>query len=205
SSGLWMQGPAEQMALIAARLAAATAVPRTEQDPRTMPQRRYDTILDAISAKTSVFVDLVGYANPDGTISLPALPGIGDLDPDQLGRLVTGGTLRFHNPQVKPPATDAYAWTAAQRRYVCARDRVCRFPGCQVPAERCELDHVIPFQPDGSRGATDVDNGLCVCKRHHRVKHQPGWKIQLFDDNTVVWTSPTGHTTTDQPWTADRT
>ncbi|HVU73884.1 MAG TPA: DUF222 domain-containing protein, partial [Mycobacteriales bacterium] len=32
SSGLWMQGPAEQMALIAARLAAATAVPRTEQD-----------------------------------------------------------------------------------------------------------------------------------------------------------------------------
>jgi hypothetical protein len=189
------------MALIAARLTPANRRPDDPEDTRTLHQRRFDALLEAVTTNLSVFVDLVGYLNPDGTVSLPSLPGIGDLEPEQLTRLVAGGTLRFHNPANPPPPTAEYAWTEAQRRYLCARDRTCRFPGCTIAADRCELDHITPYR-DG--GPTDVHNGLALCKRHHRLKHQPGWKIQRFTDDQVDWTSPTGHTLTDHPWTTER-
>ena len=200
--GVWAEGPVEQMAVLASYLAATAHVPKDPEETRTIGQRRFDALIDLVSAKTSVFVDLVGYVNPDGTISLPGLPGVGELSAEELSRVVAGGSVRFHNPDRKPPATDAYAWTEAQRRYCSARDRTCRFPGCGVAAQRCELDHIRPFS---AGGATDVDNGICLCKRHHRVKHQPDWKIRRFDDNTVRWTGPTGHITTAQPWTSLRT
>ncbi|HVU74113.1 MAG TPA: HNH endonuclease signature motif containing protein [Mycobacteriales bacterium] len=196
-SGLWMEGPLEQMAVIAARMTAGTVAPRGPQDTRTLPQRKFERLFEAVAAKTSVFIDLVGYVNPDGTISLPALPGIDDLSPAELATVVTGGSVRFHNPAVKPPATDAYQWTTEQRRYVCARDRTCRFPGCTVAAERCELDHITPHSQGGR---TDVDNGVALCKRHHRVKHQPGWKVERSDDGTVIWTGPTDHVLIAEPW-----
>ena len=196
TAGLWAQGPVEKVGVLAALLAAATAV-KAPGEKRTIGNRKFDALFDRLTAKATVFVDLVGYVNLDGTITLPSLPGIGDLDADQLAKLTAGGSLRFHNPEVKPPATDAYEWTAEQRRYLTARDRNCRFPGCRVAAERCELDHIRPFDQGGP---TDVDNGICACKRHHRVKHHPGWKIQRFDDNRVEWTSPTGHIPIDHPW-----
>ena len=202
SMGLWAEGPADQMWALAARLAQASWATIRPGDGRTLAQARFDALFEMVMGNTSVFVDLVGYVNPDGTVSLPSLPGIGELDTEQLAGLVSGGAVRFHNPQIKPPATDAYAWTEAQRRYLCARDRICRFPGCRVAAERCELDHILPFS---SGGATDVDNGLAVCKRHHRVKHQPDWNLRRFADDRVEWTTPTGHVLTDNPWTTNPT
>jgi hypothetical protein len=197
SMGLWAEGPTDKMWTLAARLAQATWTPIRSGDSRTVEQARFDALFDLVVHNTTVRVDLVGYVNPDGTISLPSLPGMDELNPDDLAKLMAGGTVRYHDPDRKPPATEAYAWTEAQRRYLCARDRRCRFPGCRVPAERCELDHVVPFS---AGGATDVDNGLTVCKRHHRVKHQPDWKTRRFTDHRVEWTTPTGHVLTDHPW-----
>jgi hypothetical protein len=60
----------------------------------------------------------------------------------------------------------------ADRRAVEVRDRYCTYPGCRVPAEDCDVDHVIPYA-DG--GPTTQENGRLRCPRHHpgRRRHQP--------------------------------
>jgi len=47
--------------------------------------------------------------------------------------------------------TGGYAPTEAQKARVRGRDGQCRFPGCDVPAHRCQVDHVINFNPDAAK------------------------------------------------------
>ncbi len=71
----------------------------------------------------------------------------------------------------RPPPTTAYRPTAAQRRFVAARDRGCRHPGCSRPAIWTDLDHVTAHDRGG---ATDCANLCTLCRRHHRLKtHAP--------------------------------
>jgi hypothetical protein len=67
--------------------------------------------------------------------------------------------------------------TPAQKNFVRARDKTCQYPGCRVPAKRCDIDHRAAWI-DG--GQTTVNNLNCLCRAHHRFKHlydisyQPG-------------------------------
>ena len=61
-------------------------------------------------------------------------------------------------------------FTGATRTAVQLRDRVCRGPMCEVPFERCEVDHTVPFSEGG---LTEQANGRCLCKHHHR-RARPG-------------------------------
>ncbi|MGB7818743.1 MAG: HNH endonuclease signature motif containing protein [Ornithinibacter sp.] len=76
-----------------------------------------------------------------------------------------------------------------------ARDRRCRFPGCWVAGVFCDLDHVRPWPA----GRTTALNLICLCRRHHRIKQRPGWRVTLADDGTATWTDPTGRTRTTAP------
>jgi hypothetical protein len=58
----------------------------------------------------------------------------------------------------RPPPVHRYRPTPAQRRFIRARDRTCRHPGCRRPAARTDIDHVTAHA-DG--GATDCAN-LCL-------------------------------------------
>jgi len=79
-----------------------------------------------------------------------------------------------------------YAPPAALADHIRARDQYCVFPGCSVPAEKCDLDHRVPFP----RGATTPENLAALCRHHHRLKHQTNWTVQRRADGTHVWTSP---------------
>jgi len=97
----------------------------------------------------------------------------------------------------RPPPVDRYRPTPAQRRFVTARDRTCRHPGCGQPAARADLDHVVPHA-DG--GPTDCDNLCCLCRRHHRLKtHAPGWRFVLTDHGVLRVTTPSGVTRSTRP------
>ena len=81
---------------------------------------------------------------------------------------------------------------------VLSRDRTCTFPGCAVPAFRCDLDHVRRPSPPGpgvTQETTDVgpDELISLCRHHHVVRARTGWRPELSLDGTVRWTSPTGH------------
>src|SRR6185437_1526607 len=75
----------------------------------------------------------------------------------------TGQLLDYGNVIYRPPAELA--------DYVMARDRRCRFPGCNTRATVCDIDHNIP----APRGDTSAKNCCCLCRRHHRLKTFAGW------------------------------
>jgi hypothetical protein len=89
-----------------------------------------------------------------------------------------------------PPPTAGYRPGAQLDRFLRARDRRCRFPGCRAPVpRRGELDHDEPW-PDGPTSAANLAG---YCTPHHRGKHQaPGWRYDLAVDGTLTVTTPTG-------------
>ncbi len=85
-------------------------------------------------------------------------------------------------------AVDRYRPSAELRRYLRAVDVRCRFPGCNLVARKCDIDHV---EDAALGGVTSVENLSHACRRHHMLKHHSRWKLHKDPDGTVVWTSPT--------------
>ena len=80
-----------------------------------------------------------------------------------------------------------------------ARDLTCRWPGCDVPATHCQLDHTIPYA-DG--GPTHAGNMKCYCPTHHLLKTFWGWREKQLPDGTLILTSPAGQTHVSTPGSA---
>ncbi|HWF42988.1 MAG TPA: hypothetical protein VN683_12950, partial [Acidothermaceae bacterium] len=93
---------------------------------------------------------------------------------------VNGYLLDYGSVIYRPPAE--------LQDFVMARDRRCRFPGCNTRATVCDIDHNIP----APRGDTSAKNCCCLCHRHHQLKTFGGWTIQLKPDGSCLWTSPGG-------------
>jgi hypothetical protein len=67
----------------------------------------------------------------------------------------------------------------------------CRFPGCDAPAEHCDIDHTIAYPA----GPTHPSNLKSLCRKHHLLKtFAYGWGDVQLPDGAIVWTSPTGQT-----------
>ena len=100
-------------------------------------------------------------------------------------RLVTdplsGAVLDIGRRRYRPPA--------ALADLVRARDRACTHPGCEVPARRCDLDHIRPW---AAGGTTSLTNLTSLCQAHHRLKHTPGWSLVRLDDGALQWRTPSG-------------
>jgi hypothetical protein len=61
----------------------------------------------------------------------------------------------------------AREWSTAHRRAITGRDGGhCRFVGCHF--SRVDIHHVRPWE---GAGTTDINNGCCQCRRHHRMLH----------------------------------
>lgn len=86
---------------------------------------------------------------------------------------------------------DRYQPTAAMRRLLRGRDKHCRFPGCRMPAIRCELDHTVDA---ALGGATARGNLACLCQRHHSMKQFTPWRVRQLSGGVLEWTSPLGRT-----------
>ncbi len=55
----------------------------------------------------------------------------------------------------------------ATRTAVQVRDRGCTHPSCDLPLDRCQIDHLHPYE---SGGQTTQANGQCLCGFHNRRK-----------------------------------
>ena len=77
----------------------------------------------------------------------------------------------------------------AIRRAVIARDRTCRFPGCDRPHTWCDAHHVTHWA-DG--GHTALSNLVLLCRRHHRLVHRPGGFQVAMVDGRAVFERPGG-------------
>jgi len=64
----------------------------------------------------------------------------------------------------------------ALRRALEVRDRGCRFPGC---GSRFTDAHHVRHWADG--GVTSLQNTILLCRHHHRLVHEEGFRVELND------------------------
>ncbi|AYG03037.1 HNH endonuclease signature motif containing protein [Gryllotalpicola protaetiae] len=75
-------------------------------------------------------------------------------------------------------------FTRRQRRAISLRDGgTCLIPDCSVPAQWCEVHHVISYR-DG--GATDIGNGVNLCWFHHHDIDTGPWQIRMTNGTPEV-------------------
>ena len=81
------------------------------------------------------------------------------------------------------------------REQVVLRDKTCVFPRCTRSARRCDIDHVIPYDPTdpAAGGQTASDNLAPLCRRHHRLKTHGRWRYRMTSLGVFEWTSPHGY------------
>ena len=75
----------------------------------------------------------------------------------------------------------------AIRRALAARDPWCQFPGCT--ARRCDAHHLTHW---AHGGATSLDNLVHLCRWHHRLVHEGGYRITRDGAGDVRVTRPDG-------------
>ena len=88
-------------------------------------------------------------------------------------------------------STPAYAVPDRIREQVILRDRTCVFPWCTRPARGCDIDHVIPHDPDAEAegrpqsGPTQADNLAALCRFHHRLKTHTSWRYRMSPESSI--------------------
>jgi hypothetical protein len=139
--------------------------------------------------------DTSGTGEPeaaDDEADFPDLPATlvrndGVVPPEQATSIAERGTIRglVHPGGAAPEPR--YRPSRSLGDFVRCRDLGCRFPGCDVPAWDCDLDHTIPY---GRGGSTQASNLKSLCRLHHLVKTFWGWADRQACD---------GHRHLDQP------
>ncbi|HET9667271.1 MAG TPA: DUF222 domain-containing protein, partial [Desertimonas sp.] len=77
----------------------------------------------------------------------------------------------------------------AQRRALRAMYRTCCIPDCTVGFEHCRIHHVTFWE---GLGATDLDNLVPICERHHHLVHEGGWTLRMHSGRRIVLLQPDG-------------
>ncbi len=196
-----------------------------DDDPRSMGERRADAVgalaagqdqlacacgsptCAAAGPQTSnvvihVIADQAATENDadkPGSRGTAVLLGHGALPSSLLPWLISRGAKLRPIKTAGPEAEERYQPSAALAEFVRMRDMYCRAPGCDVPADRCDIDHTIPWP----LGPTHPSNLKCLCRKNHMMKTfyggPDGWRDVQLPDGTVIWTAPSGHTYTTHP------
>ena len=220
AAGMALIGGALHAMDAAALQARITAIAATvcDADPRTTAQRRADACGAIGRWETSLACQCPDTQCPNrsvrdgaaqivihllaeqstltGSSTAPGyLPGFG-IQPAETVRTAARSAkltpVRLPGPAPEPgyrasaPLTDFLRW----------RDLTCRWPGCDAPVARCDLDHTQPWPV----GLTHPSGLKHYCRAHHLIKTfytgPLGWTDHQRPDGTIIVTAPTGHTYT---------
>jgi hypothetical protein len=66
-------------------------------------------------------------------------------------------------------------FTERQRIGIAVRDGGCLADGCDRPPSMCEAHHIDEWGAE--KGKTDIADGVLLCRRHHLLLHNTGWRI----------------------------
>ncbi len=164
----------------------ADAKQRLEREPllreleRTPDQRRADALVEMAKRSATMpeggkqpkplFTLLLGADSfshltqlASGQVVPPTalLPWIADADLERV--LFDGGPSRVIDVSYKR------TFTGALRRLIEVRDQLCFHRYCDIPAHRCQIDHI---QPWNAGGITSQGNGRVACGYHNRLRHR---------------------------------
>jgi hypothetical protein len=85
--------------------------------------------------------------------------------------------------------------SAAQWKALRIRDRHCQFPYCRRPWQWTDAHHLDPWSEDGE---TDLDGLVLICRRHHTLVHEGGWRVD-GGPGDLIFTRPDGTTLSTGP------
>ncbi|WP_370616362.1 HNH endonuclease signature motif containing protein [Mumia sp. Pv 4-285] len=227
-SELWALLPTLQAATIDARLRreagrlADAQDPAADPAPRTLAQKRADLLVawttglhatadETPAVRPSVDVAVVMTAEAlAGESDEPVVSSDGAwvVPAQELRDLLAGfasANLFWHrllNDRAGRTLDHTYLGRFAPdllARAVRLRDGVCQAPGCTVPAERCDLDHRVPWP----RGDTSGGNIWPLCRRHHQLKSHGYLVPTTRDGPDHPWRLPSGRVVATERVSAD--
>ncbi|HET6736491.1 HNH endonuclease signature motif containing protein, partial [Mycobacterium sp.] len=145
----------------------------------------------AASAAAAVVIHVLAeQATLEGSSDNPGyLRGFGILPAESVRELAATAKLK---PVTVPTAVapdPGYRPSAKTVEFIRWRDVTCRWPGCDKPAQKCDIDHTKPW-PDGP---THASNNKPYCRIHHLIKTFCGWFDEQLPDGRIVLRSPSGH------------
>ena len=175
-------------AALDARLEALAATV-CQNDPRTKEQRRADAcgalgrgqatlacgcgsadcpaVAEREAARAVVIHVLAEQATLDGTSDHPGyLPGFGILPAESVRDLAATATLKPLEVPTGATPDPGYRPSAKTLEFIRWRDLTCRWPGCDRPAQKCDVDHTVPY-PAGVTHPSDLKH---YCRIHHLIK-----------------------------------
>ena len=164
---------------LAARLDPGPPLPG---DTSNLAARRADLLLEMVESNT----DRPGLiVHVSAETLLEDKPGISEtehgtfLTADEIRRISCDANLTrvVFGPDSQPldVGRTKRLVTPALRIAVMARDLHCVFPGCDRPASWCDIHHLIPWSEGGP---TSLDNLVLLCRHHHTLIHEGGWRIE---------------------------
>lgn len=169
---------------------------RPTDDDRTTAQRLADGLIELARAYAAGTITggrekptiLIGASAETmaGLSDEPGWTGFGDRIPaDVVRHLAENAVLRrvvmAGNAIIDLGMKVRFA-THDQFQALLMRDGGCRFPGCSIPAEWCEIDHLVPFTEGGP---SDLANLALWCSYHHHFKHRSD--VMVIGDAHDLW------------------
>lgn len=191
-------------------------------DPRTARQRRADAVMALVAGESTLACrcddrgcsaadrstgtpDVVVHviadeATVNGDKDTPGyVAGVGPVPASSVREMARTAKLK---PLIIPKdfvGEPRYRPSTALADFVRCRDLTCRWPGCDKPAWKADIDHTVPHPA----GPTHPSNNACYCRFHHLMKTfhcgPGGWSEQQSPDGTIVFTSPSGRLHVTEP------
>jgi Domain of unknown function (DUF222) len=161
----------------------ALAATVCDNDPRSKEQRRSDACgplarleatlacqcgsercpagVERKAAADAVIHVLADQATLEGSSDHPGyLPGFGILPADSVREVANTATLKPVTVPTGAAPDRGYRPTAKTAEFIKWRDLTCRWPGCDKPAQRCDVDHTVPWP----LGPTHPSNTKPYCR-----------------------------------------
>lgn len=202
--------PSDLGAVVAGALNAIMDQHRDNESLEPTPRRRADALVElaeranaslpsSARARARVVVTVPADAlfapgspprTSDGRIDLGACwstgngPGHGHLASATVRALTCDATVSriLLGPASQPldVGRSSYTVPTGMRHALIARDKGCRFPGCDRPPGWADAHHIVHWA-DG--GETAIDNLVLLCRKHHRtIHHSKRWTIHTSSD-----------------------
>jgi hypothetical protein len=179
---------------------------KTADEQRTIDQLRADVALGLLSGRieddgrrggsVTIHVDMTTLAELDEAPG--ELSGYGPVIAEITRKVAREQTDGRWSTVVTDPETGEPLHVVSVRRRPSARQTrkiralhpTCVFRGCRMPAEACDIDHIVDY---AKGGGTLVCNHAPLCRRHHMAKHERGWRYCKVGRTDFEWVSPLGH------------
>ena len=155
--------------------------PRPDELARTAAQRRADATVEMAVRSASARATEGRRPEPLFSVVIDYPTLLGRISQLEQGRVVTPGSLlpwldtaTFERIIFAPGkraecSVTARFFTGATRRVIEVRDLECQHEFCDLSADRCQIDHIVPHSQGG---LTIQENGQVLCGPHNRMRYE---------------------------------